>query len=191
MVASGVELGVGVGVVVVGPVVVDVVVVVRLMPVPDSVMTPDPWVTRGMATGAIATERPAAAAATTASEVIVKFAVVVCSPAEVGANVYVKAQLAPGASVAPAQSWAPPKWVGSAGAPPTTLSVCDELNTLVTVSDMGGAVAPTFVSGKFSAVGVIRNAIPVPVSVMVPEAWPLIEKFVVVVSGPVVVGVNV
>ena len=55
-------------------------------------------------------------------------------------------------------------------------------------------VVPTTVSAKVTVEGVMPNVgpvVPVPLRVMVPEAWPLIEKFVVVVSGPVVVGVNV
>ena len=64
-------------------------------------------------------------------------------------------------------------------------------DALVTVTSIPAAVSPTAVFGKFAVVGaMVKVGVPVPLRVMVPEAWPLIEKFVVVVSGPALVGWN-
>ena len=93
----------------------------------------------------------------------------------------------------PAQFWNPVKFAESNGAPPATaVRVCGVLARLVTVTFIPAEVSPTAVAGKVTVVGAMpKMGVPVPLRVIVPEAWPLIEKFVVVVSGPVVVGVNV
>ena len=103
-----------------------------------------------------------------------------------------KAQDAPGARVTPTQFCTPVKFAESNGAPPATaVKVLLEEVALVIVTSIPAEVSPTAVAGKFSVVGaMVKAGVPVPLRVIVPEPWPLIEKFVVVVSGPMVVGVN-
>ena len=103
-----------------------------------------------------------------------------------------KAHDAPGARVTPTQFWNPVKFAESNGAPPATaVKVLLEEVALVIVTSIPAEVSPTAVAGKVTVVGAMpKMGVPVPLRVIVPEAWPLIEKFVVVVSGPMVVGVN-
>ena len=139
------------------------------VPVPLRVMVPEAW------------------------PLIEKLVVVVNGPVVVGVNVYVKAQDAPGARVTPTQFWNPLKFTVSIGAPPATAArVWLTPDALVIVTSIPAEVSPTTVVGKVIVVGaMVKAGVPVPLRVMVPEGCPLIEKFVVVVNGPVVVGVNV
>ncbi len=122
---------------------------------------------------------------------IEKLVVVECGPAVCGVNTYVNEHVAPGASVAPAQSCALLKFTSPVPPPTTEDNTCGDDARFVTTTLIGADVSPTAVVGKASVVGAIENvAVPVPDNEIVPESCPLIEKLVVVECGPAVCGTN-